>query len=441
MQNFINLLKSKGVRNLAIEIFIHNLEKLISNSSSYIKSEDIKPVEQTDGVYDEDFNLNQDYRYLEEMKKVAVIKLNGGLGTSMGLEGPKSQLIVKNDLNFIEITCNQIQKIRDIYNIQVPLIFMNSFNTNEETLQNLSKIHFQNINLPSCFNENKSPKLKKINFNNEVEYIPAKFPVNPNLEWAPPGHADIYPSLLESGLLDELIDKNYEFIFVSNVDNLGASLNLNIFKKIFDLNSDFVMEVALRTKNDNKGGHLALQNKKLILREVSQVSNEDIEDFQNYKKYKFFNTNSIWIKTKSLKELLIKNNGILDLPLIVNQKNIDPADSTSENIIQLETAMGSAISLFNNAKTILVPSKRFIPVKNTNNLLFLLSDLVKVLPNYELEPIRSIPIDLNPKYYKNVGSFYDRFREIPSLINCNSLKILTDKYFTKKEILEGDILI
>jgi UTP--glucose-1-phosphate uridylyltransferase len=442
MQNFEQFLKLKGVRDLASKIFLYNLSKLSSGNLNTIKSSEITPLERTDLIYEEKTQSIDSEKLVPELKKVVIIKLNGGLGTSMGLEGPKSTLIVKDNLNFLEITCNQVLKFREKHSVEVPLIFMNSFNTDSKTKSILAKLNFKNQNLPTSFNENKSPKIRySVNSEGKIVFEPASYPSNPDLEWAPPGHADIYPSLYETGLLDELILKGYEYLFISNVDNLGASLNYSIFEKYLELESDFVMEVALRTENDRKGGHLAFKDGRLILREVAQVSKEDEEDFQDFNKYKFFNTNSIWVKTKALKNLLEENKGILDLPIISNEKNINPSDPNSEKIIQLETAMGSAISLFDNSKTILVPPKRFIPVKNTNNLLYLLSDLVYINSDYELFPSKNIKIYLNSQYYKNVSDFFERFKVIPSLKNCTSLIINTDKYFNKPETLTGDVLI
>lgn len=440
MEEIIKLLQHKNIRPLASKIFLFNFDKLKNNPVSYIFSKNLTPLDKTDAVYEESTDTIESDDIKKELSKVVIIKLNGGLGTSMGLEGPKSQLIVKNNLNFLDITCHQVEKFREKHEVNVPLLFMNSFNTHEATEANLHKLNFTNANLPTSFNENKSPKLQKIvSESGEISYVPAKYSENPDLEWAPPGHADVYPSLYESGLLDDLISNGYEYLFISNVDNLGASLNYNIFEKYLNLNSDFVMEVAARTENDKKGGHLALQNNKLVLREVAQVHSNDETDFQDYSKYKFFNTNSIWIKASALKKLLDHNQGILDLPLIINEKNINPTDSSSPKIIQLETAMGSAISLFENARTILVPPKRFIPVKNTNNLLYLLSDLVFINSDYELFPTKNIKIDLNSKFYKNVADFYARFKVIPSLKNCKSLKIDSDKYFDTFEELSGNI--
>ncbi len=436
-EKFKEKMIKKGVSKLAINIFDFNFNKMISGRSNVIRSQEITPLSQTDKILKESLNNLIDLQ--EIAKKVVLIKLNGGLGTSMGLNGPKSQLKIKDGLNFIDITVNQIQKFNETYHVDVPLIFMNSFNTHEDTEKNLDKLSFKNTSLPRSFIENKSPKIRKLDTDVKTTYEPAEYPSNPDLEWSPPGHADVYPALLNSGLLDEIYHQGYEFIFISNIDNLGAVMSPEILQQVFHNPSSFLMEVAYRTENDKKGGHLALKDGKLILRESAQVSKEDTEDFQDFHKYKFFNTNSIWINVRDLIKLLQKGQGILDLPIILNEKNINPQDPSSEKIIQLETAMGSAISLFDDSKTVLVPSSRFIPVKNTSNLLYLLSDLVKMDDNFILHPVKNIPIDLKNFNYKMINDFYQRFEFIPSLINCDSLVIENDISFSNPTELKGEV--
>lgn len=426
----VEKLNSYKISPLAQEIFLKNLNKLSNKESGFISSQSISPIETTDSELKYVNPILSSSHSLDLIKKVVVIKLNGGLGTSMGMKGAKSQLQVKDSLNFVEICVKQIEKLREISGFNVPLIFMNSFNTQSDTEKNLLNLNFENDNLPASFIENKSPKLKKIN---ENDYIPASYSQNPELEWAPPGHADVYPSLFENGLLQDMKNKGYEYLFISNVDNLGATLDFEVVEKVMELDSPFVMEVSQRTENDKKGGHLAIDNhnRNYILRESAQVKTEDSDDFQNYKKYKFFNTNSIWIKIEELIKIMNQNKGVLDLPLIINKKNINPSDSKSEEIIQLESAMGSAISLFSNAKIILVPSDRFIPVKNTSNLLYLRSDLVDMDEYFRLHPVKNIKIDLIQEFYKNIEDFEKRFKVIPSLKNADSVKIDSDLTFDK----------
>jgi UTP--glucose-1-phosphate uridylyltransferase len=441
MKKFVDKMKSFGINDLAIKIFTHNFSKMTSGDLGVIPSSEIEPIDDAHTTlhHHHIHNLSQT-ELLEYAKKVCVIKLNGGLGTGMGLNGPKSQLVVKNNLNFLEICIKQIEAFRNKYQINVPLVFMNSFSTHDRTMENIERMNFLNPLLQNFFMENKSPKIKKITTSEGlILYEPAVFSKNPDLEWAPPGHADIYPSIYHSGFLDDLLGLGFEYLFVSNVDNLGAVFNLAILEKVIELDSSFVMEVANRTEMDKKGGHLARISERLLLRESSQVSPEDSEDFQNYLKYSKFNTNSIWIKIKVLKDILDQNKGILDLPIIINEKNIYPTDSLSEKIIQLETAMGSAISYFSDARLVLVPEFRFLPVKNTAQLLYLISDAVDITQEYILLPNSRFPVHLESRFYKNVSEFYEKFKVIPSIKNCTSFKISSDIYFNHHQEFTGEV--
>jgi UTP--glucose-1-phosphate uridylyltransferase len=425
-----------GISKLAQRIFYSNLKKIEMLEAGFILSESINPVLNVDSILTYNKPLEYNLDILDFLKKVVVVKLNGGLGTSMGMSGAKSQLEVKDGLNFIDICIKQIEVLRKISGVPIPLVFMNSFNTQYETEENLKRLNFKNESIPTFFIENKVPKIFK---NQRDEYEPASYPQNPSLEWAPPGHADIYPAMFENGLLESLIKNGYEYIFVSNVDNLGATIDFEIIQKIKELKSSFVMEVAQRTENDKKGGHVALDisSNRYILRESAQVSKTDLEDFQNFKKYCFFNTNSIWINVKELMRILVSHDGNLNLPVIVNKKNVNPTDTDSTEIIQLESAMGSAISLFEDSKILLVPSERFIPVKNTSNLLFLRSDAVTIDSDFRLHPTPGIYIELSLKYYKNISDFEQKFKVIPSLKHAKTVKINSDKTFNHFEEITG----
>merc|ERR1719152_113643 len=131
-----------------------------------------------------------------------------------------------------------------------------------------------------------------------------------------------------------------------------------------------MMEVAVRTDADKKGGHLAKDKASggLLLRESAQCPDEDEKEFQNVGKYKFFNTNNLWVDLVALKAQFDKNGGALPLPVMKNGKTIDPRDKKSTKVIQLETAMGAAIASFEGAGAILIPRSRFAPVKTTNDM-------------------------------------------------------------------------
>ena len=98
-------------------------------------------------------------------------------------------------------------------------------------------------------------------------------------------------------------------MFVSNSDNLGASLDLNILSYFAASDAPFMMECCKRTPNDKKGGHLAkrVSDGQLILRESAMCADEDEEAFQDITKHRFFNTNNLWIRLDKLKEIISSN--------------------------------------------------------------------------------------------------------------------------------------
>jgi UTP--glucose-1-phosphate uridylyltransferase len=315
---------------------------------------------------------------------------------------------------------------------------MNSFNTHADTIQAISKLG-PSIT-PEYFIQNKYPKILK------KQFTPAVWPKNPHLEWNPPGHGDIYVALLTSGLLDRLLERDIEYAFISNSDNLGATLDPAILG-YFSVNAfPFMMEVAQRTPADLKGGHIARhKNGQLVLREIAQCPSSDIAAFQNIETYRFFNTNNIWINLKQLTAVIKKSNALI-LPLILNPKTVDPRDKNSPEVFQIETAMGAAISLFKNAMAVKVSEDRFHPVKKCNELLAVRSDCYHLTHDYHLvkTPGRSTPIKINldPDFYGHIDAFEKRFENgIPSLVDCESLTIEGDVFFEKNIKFIGSVHI
>merc|ERR1712217_716495 len=182
-------------------------------------------------------------------------------------------------------------------------------------------------------------------------------------------------------------------------DNLGAGLDLKLLTYFAQSKAPFMMEVAMRTDADKKGGHLACDGKTggLLLRESAQCPEKDEKQFQNIDKYKYFNTNNLWVDLKALKEQFEKHGGSLPLPVMKNSKTVDPRDKHSTKVLQLETAMGAAIECFPGATALVIPRSRFAPVKTTNGLFALCSDAYVLTPDFRIvlaEARAGVPPDI-----------------------------------------------
>jgi len=432
----IQKMQAAGVDSTAIKVFASHYHALVSGATGIIRENDILPVKSLPKLTDIDVSEEVSTSALQ---KTVVIKLNGGLGTSMGLDKAKTLLPVRDNKTFLDIMVGQIMHTREKTAARLPLIFMNSFRTRSDTAKYLKKHEDIKVgNLPLDFLQNSNPKI----YANDLS--PAEWPDDPELEWNPPGHGDVYPALWSTGILDKLIKEGFEYAFISNGDNLGATIDGRIAGWFADSGASFAMEVCRRSVNDRKGGHLAIRKTdgRIILRESAQTAPEEMEHFTDENRYVFFNTNNIWINLHRLHEVLEETDGVLELPLIRNLKTIDPTNPNSPDVIQLESAMGSAIEVFEGATAIEVPRSRFMPVKTTNELLLMRSDAFEIDGDYQLkQKIKTLPrIELDSHYYKFIDDFDKRFKVIPSLKDVTSLKVEGDHVFDKPEHLAGDVV-
>lgn len=429
---FAARMKAEALPDVFIDNFNYYYEKLIGGDDGMMAERSIAPVEAlTDAE-----RLPERLKHLgqEAVKRTVIIKLNGGLGTGMGLVGPKSLLVVKQGLTFLDIIAQQA------IGIGAPLLLMNSFATDDESLAVLSNYPALRGDLPQSFVQHKQPKIAAESLE------PACRPAEPELEWCPPGHGDLYISLVTSGMLDKLLAAGFEYAFISNADNLGAVLDLNILGHFIANRLPFLMEVADRTPADRKGGHLArLRDGQLVLREIAQCPPEDMAAFQDIGRHRYFNTNNLWLHLPTLKRVLVERDYRLGLPMIRNRKTIDPRDPDSTPVYQLETAMGSAIAVFAGAEAIRVPRSRFAPVKRTDDLLAVRSDAYVLTADYRvvLAPERGgapPAVELDGTYYRFVGDLDRHFPAgAPSLRCCDRLKVEGEFEFGRDIVLRGDV--
>jgi len=433
--------ESKTMVDKEFEGFQHIFNQYLQGSGTSIKWESIEKLPE---------GAVQNYSTLQApnkddikkmLSKLVVVKLNGGLGTSMGCRGPKSVISVRNDLTFLDLTVQQIEFLNKNYDADVPLVLMNSFNTDEDTEKVIRKYKSFNVKI-FTFNQSRYPRISRDSYTP----IPTTCNTKDNIDaWYPPGHGDFYLSFNNSGLLKKFVDEGRDYCFISNVDNLGATVDLNILNFLLHPTAgspkvEFLMELTDKTKADVKGGTLIHYKNHLRLLEIAQVPKQHVDDFKSVKKFKIFNTNNLWISLQGVQTII--ENKTLDMEVIVNNKTLE----NGLNVIQLETAVGAAMKCFDGCIGINVPRRRFLPVKKTSDLMLVMSNLYSLKNgSLEMSPLRMFPstplIKLGDNHFAKVKEFLKRFETIPDLLELDHLTVSGDVTFGRGVSLKGTVII
>ena len=432
-------MRNAGMPEPAMKAFTYYYEQLRTGQAGLIPESRLEPIGELPSLGELPCD---DERAGQLLERTIVLKLNGGLGTSMGLRGPKSLLEVKDGLTFLDLIVRQILGIRRRAQWRIPLVLMNSFATDGETQIALCRHPDLAADVAATFVQNSFPKLRP------DDLMPVSWPENRTLEWAPPGHGDLYTSIATSGMLRQLVSHDYRYAFVSNSDNLGATLDERILAWFAGARIPFLLEVADRTEADRKGGHLARERGGgLVLRESAQTPEDDLPAFRDVTRHRFFNTNNLWLDLEALARLLDERDGCVGLPMIVNRKPVDPSDPSTPEVIQLESAMGAAIGVFEEAQALRVPRRRFAPVKTTDDLLAVRSDAYVLIEQAYVELARRRAgrppvVELDPRFYRLLPDFDARFPlGAPSLVACERLRVVGDVRFGREVTVRGSVVI
>ncbi len=434
LQQAQDKMRAAGVASEAIDVFSHYYRELESGATGMIPEDAIDPVADPPLIDDAEFSEDEQRA---AFGKTVIIKLNGGLGTSMGMDKAKSLLPVRDGHSFLDLIVEQVRAARKQHDVALPLVFMDSFRTSKDTLSALSRYEDLGVEgLDLDFLQNQEPKLLA------EDLTPVEWPADPSLEWCPPGHGDLYTALSASGVLDRMLGLGYRYASVSNSDNLGAAPNAKIAAWFAASGAPYAAELCRRTPADLKGGHLAIRKSdgRLIQRETAQTPKEDMHYFTDESRHPYFHTNNLWFDLEVLAATLKEKHSVLGLPLIRNEKTVDPADPSSPAVIQLESAMGAAVAVFPGALALGVGRDRFLPVKTTNDLLLLRSDVYDVGADGTLSKMADpVPlVDLDPAHFKTIGAFQQRFADgAPSLKKASSLTVKGDWTFESGVVVEG----
>ena len=432
LEQCLDKMRAAGVNSAAIDNFRHYWKLCASGATGVIREATIRPLLDPPQLDQVDVGEAEARAALQ---LTVMIKLNGGLGTSMGLEAAKTLLPVRDGHTFLDLIVKQVRYARRRYDARLPLVFMNSFRTSEDTLAHLAAYDDLAVaGLPLDFIQNAEPKILL----DSLE--PASWPADPSLEWCPPGHGDLYPALWGTGLLDALIEAGFRYASVANGDNLGAAPNATLAGWFAASGAPYAAEVCPRTINDRKGGHLAVRiaDGQLILRDTAQTAPEELDFFTDEHRHPYFHANNLWLDLVQVRDILRERKGVLGLPLIRNEKTVDPSDPSSPKVVQLESAMGAAIEVFPGATAVAVGRDRFLPVKTTNELMLLRSDVFDLGEDGRLHSqVDRIPgVDLGGAY-KLIDDFDRLVSVVPSLREAESLRVRGEWLFDEPSAVVG----
>ncbi len=431
-------MRAAGIDPTAVDVFSHYYRQLEEGVTGVVRENTITPLLSPDSL--ETATVDGDAGRAA-LAQTVIIKLNGGLGTSMGLEAAKTLLPVRDGATFLDLIVRQVEHARRLHGVRLPVLFMDSFRTQADTLAALSAHPGLAVDgLPLDFVQNSEPKLRA------DDLTPVSWPADPSLEWCPPGHGDLYTAITGSGVLDRLLDAGFRYASTSNADNLGSAPSPALAGWFAASGAPYAAELCTRTPMDRKGGHLAIraEDGRLILRDTAQTAPEEMDYFTDEHRHPFFHTNNLWFDLVALKAALTERKGVLGLPLIRNEKTVDPTDPSSPKVYQIETAMGAAIEVFEGARAIVVGRDRFLPVKTTNELLLLRSDAYEIgddgVPRLVVDKAPVIMLD--PAHYKTVGALDARFPAgPPSLRGAGSLTVQGDWTFGGDVTVIGDVTL
>ena len=234
---------------------------------------------------------------------------------------------------------------------------------------------------------------------------------------------------------------------ISNIDNLGARVEPRIAAYLESEGIPFLMEAVIGTEAERKGGHLARRRSdgRLVLRETAQLAPDDEQSFRDYRHWRYYNTNNLWLDLRALDEVLESSGGVMELPLIVNRKTVDPREPLDARGAPARERDGRRDPSFPGARLLCVPRTRFVPVKTTNDLLVLRSDVYRLTEDRLVEPVPErhgkLPfVELDKRYYGVIDGFDARFPSgPPSLRDAERLVVEGDVTFGRDVVVRGAV--
>jgi len=404
-----------------------------------------KPLVEWDSVEPPPAEFLKDYSTLKEpdktiikelLDKLVVVQLNGGLGYFIGCKGPKCgiQILKKSGgITILDCKVMQIIKLNKEYGCNIPLVLMNSPRTDSETEVLIQKYNKLEIDIHT-FVQNVHPFMYK----DTLSPLPKS---QSSLEgWYPPGSGEVFSAMYRQGLLEKFKNEGKELLFISNMENLGSSVDLKLLHYIANpkVNLDFLLETTNRISTDQAGGFaIKYKDRHVHILEISQIPSQVMSKF-SLSNFKYWNTNNIWTRIGVVIDMMKQQQ--IDLDFIVKYKVIN-----GKNIAQLETPVAMSIQSFPKAASILVPRSRYRPVKSTSDLLQVQSELFELQHGLLVASTKrsysSDPLVKLGDEFKSMAEYERRFKTIPNILELDHLTVSGDVYFGANVTLKGTVII
>jgi UTP--glucose-1-phosphate uridylyltransferase len=297
--------------------------------------------------------------------QVAILVLNGGMATRFGggATGVVSVVEGRPLASFLAVKLGQARTVAQALGTHIPVVLMHSFATQDPSEAHLREIDWSGVDPADrdAFAQSIMPRV--LPDGTPLPELPEAAGMDDTDLYCAPGHGDTLEQLRVSGALGRLRARGVQHVLVSNVDNLGASLDpvvLGAHLEAVDAGAGVSVEVVRREAGD-AGGCVALleDGTAAIIEGFRLPVGVDMAD------YPHFNTNTLWLALAAVDH---------EIPLswFAVRKQIDwpGRDGTDGKleVVQFERLIGQITESVPSAYLEVDRAARFLPIKVREDL-------------------------------------------------------------------------
>lgn len=299
--------------------------------------------------------------------KLGILVLNGGMATRFGGGAKGAVPVVEGHprASFLAVKLGQVRRAAEELGGSVPAVLMHSFATQSTSVAHLEAIGWVGVASTErdAFSQSVMPRV--LPDGTPLYELPEAAGLDDTDLFSAPGHGDTLGRLRASGVLARLQARGVEHLLVSNVDNLGASLDPVIAGAHLEAAAEgngVSVEVVRRQAGDAGGCVAELPGGRPAIIEGFRLP-EGID----LAEYPHFNTNTLWLALDAVDH---------DVPLtwFAVRKKIawpDPSRTGPDGqleVVQFETLIGQVTETVPSAFLDVDRDARFVPIKTRDDL-------------------------------------------------------------------------